>query len=47
VPEELEPHKTFRGDHPTTTILVRELTPSVLGQLVPLYEHKVFVQGAI
>ncbi|GHF09411.1 glucose-6-phosphate isomerase 2 [Streptomyces spiralis] len=47
VPEELVPHKTFRGDHPTTTILARELTPSVLGQLVALYEHKVFVQGAI
>ncbi|MFI2510734.1 glucose-6-phosphate isomerase [Streptomyces sp. NPDC018972] len=47
VPEELVPHKTFKGDHPTTTILARELTPSVLGQLVALYEHKVFVQGAI
>ncbi|KJS51887.1 hypothetical protein VM98_34710, partial [Streptomyces rubellomurinus subsp. indigoferus] len=31
----------------TTTILAAELTPSVLGQLVALYEHKVFVQGAI
>ncbi|MFB6555823.1 glucose-6-phosphate isomerase [Streptomyces sp. NPDC056405] len=47
VPEELVPHKAFRGNHPTTTILARELTPSVLGQLVALYEHKVFVQGAI
>ncbi|MFB7027299.1 MULTISPECIES: glucose-6-phosphate isomerase [unclassified Streptomyces] len=47
VPEELVPHKTFRGDHPTTTILADALTPSVLGQLVALYEHKVFVQGAI
>ncbi len=47
VPEELVPHKTFRGDHPTTTILATELTPSVLGQLVALYEHKVFVQGAV
>lgn len=47
VPEELVAHKTFRGNHPTTTILARELTPSVLGQLVALYEHKVFVQGAI
>jgi glucose-6-phosphate isomerase len=41
------PHRTFRGNHPTTTILARELTPSVLGQLIALYEHKVFVQGAI
>ncbi|MET8632038.1 glucose-6-phosphate isomerase [Streptomyces sp. NPDC004680] len=47
VPEELAAHKTFKGNHPTTTILARELTPSVIGQLVALYEHKVFVQGAI
>ncbi|MFB6835833.1 glucose-6-phosphate isomerase [Streptomyces sp. NPDC056361] len=47
VPEELVPHKTFRGNHPTTTILADELTPSVLGQLIALYEHKVFVQGAV
>ncbi|PCG81492.1 glucose-6-phosphate isomerase [Streptomyces sp. WZ.A104] len=47
VPEALVPHKTFRGNHPTTTILADRLTPSVLGQLIALYEHKVFVQGAI
>jgi glucose-6-phosphate isomerase len=47
VAEELVPHRTFRGNHPTTTILASELTPSVLGQLIALYEHKVFVQGAI
>ncbi|MEU1009259.1 glucose-6-phosphate isomerase [Streptomyces sp. NPDC005890] len=47
VPEELVAHKTFQGNRPTTTILARELTPSVLGQLVALYEHKVFVQGAV
>ncbi|MFC5664801.1 glucose-6-phosphate isomerase [Kitasatospora misakiensis] len=47
VPAELVPHKTFRGNHPTTTVLAAALTPSVLGQLVALYEHKVFVQGAI
>ncbi len=47
VPEELVAHKTFRGNHPTTTVLARELTPSVLGQLIALYEHKVFVQGAV
>ncbi|MER8103447.1 MULTISPECIES: glucose-6-phosphate isomerase [unclassified Kitasatospora] len=47
VPAELVPHKTFQGNHPTSTILAAELTPSVLGQLVALYEHKVFVQGAI
>jgi glucose-6-phosphate isomerase len=47
VAEELVPHKTFKGNHPTTTILAQELTPGVLGQLIALYEHKVFVQGAI
>ncbi|MGW0765073.1 glucose-6-phosphate isomerase [Streptomyces sp. NPDC002676] len=47
VAEELVPHKTFQGNRPTTTILAKELTPSVLGQLVALYEHKVFVQGAV
>ncbi|MEV4453936.1 glucose-6-phosphate isomerase [Streptomyces mirabilis] len=47
VPEEQVSHRTFRGNHPTTTILAAELTPSVLGQLVALYEHKVFVQGAV
>lgn len=47
VAEELVPHKTFRGNHPTTTVLADALTPSVLGQLIALYEHKVFVQGAI
>jgi glucose-6-phosphate isomerase len=47
VPEEQVPHRTFPGNRPTTTILAEELTPSVLGQLVALYEHKVFVQGAV
>lgn len=43
----LAPHKTFPGDRPSNTILYRKLTPSVLGQLIALYEHKVFVQGVI
>ncbi len=47
VAPELVPHKTFQGNRPTTTILAAELSPSVLGQLIALYEHKVFVQGAI
>jgi len=47
VPGDQVPHRTFHGNHPTTTILASELTPSVLGQLIALYEHKVFVQGAI
>ena len=47
VDEALVPHRTFAGNRPTTTILADRLTPSVLGQLVALYEHKVFTQGAI
>ncbi|WP_116245761.1 glucose-6-phosphate isomerase [Nocardiopsis sp. FIRDI 009] len=47
VPADLVPHRTFAGNHPTTTILADRLSPSVLGQLVALYEHKVFVQGAV
>ncbi|MGW7238267.1 glucose-6-phosphate isomerase [Streptomyces sp. NPDC054804] len=47
VAEEQVAHRTFQGNHPTTTVLARELTPSVLGQLIALYEHKVFVQGAV
>ena len=42
-----EPWRSFAGDRPTTTIVAPELTPSVLGQLVALYEHTVFVQGAV
>ena len=44
---ELVPHRTFEGNRPTTTILAQRLDPSTLGQLVALYEHKVFVQGAV
>ncbi|GAA1458226.1 glucose-6-phosphate isomerase [Nocardiopsis exhalans] len=47
VPADLVPHRTFPGNRPTTTILAGQLDPSVLGQLVALYEHKVFVQGAV
>ncbi|MEU4149051.1 glucose-6-phosphate isomerase [Streptomyces sp. NPDC026659] len=47
VAEEQVSARTFRGNHPTTTVLAPELTPSVLGQLIALYEQKVFVQGAV
>jgi glucose-6-phosphate isomerase len=47
VPEALVNHKTFEGNRPTSTILADSLTPAVLGKLVALYEHKVFVQGVI
>ncbi len=40
-------HKTFAGNHPTNTILAKELTPEVFGSLVALYEHKIFTQGII
>ncbi|MGH8940772.1 MAG: glucose-6-phosphate isomerase, partial [Actinomycetes bacterium] len=43
----LVPHRTFPGNRPTNTILAPQLTPAVLGQLVALYEHKVFTQGVI
>jgi glucose-6-phosphate isomerase len=43
----LAPHRTFAGNRPTNTILAPALTPHVLGQLVALYEHKVFTQGAV
>ncbi|MQY29736.1 glucose-6-phosphate isomerase [Nocardia aurantia] len=44
---ELVPHKVMPGNRPTTTILAPQLTPSVVGQLIALYEHQVFVEGAI
>jgi glucose-6-phosphate isomerase len=46
-PEELVRHRVFEGNRPSNTILAGELTPKVLGTLVALYEHSVFVQGAI
>jgi len=46
-PEALVPHRTFSGNRPSSTILARKLTPHVLGSLIALYEHSVFVQGVI
>ena len=43
----LAPHRTFQGNHPSSTILVDRLTPRTLGMLVALYEHSVFVQGTV
>jgi glucose-6-phosphate isomerase len=42
-----EPHRDFPGDRPTSFILMDRLTPEALGALIALYEHKVFVEGAI
>ncbi|MDN5930302.1 MAG: glucose-6-phosphate isomerase [Pseudonocardia sp.] len=47
VPASVVPHKVMPGNRPSTTILAPELTPSVLGQLIALYEHTVFVEGTI
>ncbi len=47
VPAAEVPHRVFEGNHPTNTILIPKLTPRSLGQLVAVYEHKVFTQGAI
>jgi glucose-6-phosphate isomerase len=47
VPAAIVPHKVMPGNHPTTTIMARKLTPGVFGQLVALYEHIVFTQGTV
>lgn len=47
VPASQVAHRTFVGNRPTNTILAQKLTPQVLGQLIALYEHKVFVQGSL
>ncbi len=44
---EAEPYRNFEGNRPNTVILAEQLTPSVLGQLIALYEHVVHVQGTI
>lgn len=43
----LTPHKTFEGNRPSNAFILPKLTPFVLGAVVALYEHKIFVQGAI
>jgi glucose-6-phosphate isomerase len=47
VPAEQVPHRTFPGNRPSNTVLAGKLTPYTLGQLVALYEHKVFTQGTV
>jgi glucose-6-phosphate isomerase len=47
VAEWLVPHKTFPGNRPSSTLLLKRLTPFALGTLVALYEHSVFTQGAV
>jgi glucose-6-phosphate isomerase len=45
--EKLASHKIFAGNKPTNSILFKKLTPKILGSLIALYEHKIFVQGVI
>jgi glucose-6-phosphate isomerase len=47
VKEELIPYKVFEGNRPTNSILVKQITPFTLGELIAMYEHKIFVQGII
>ncbi len=47
VKPELIPYKSFAGNKPTNSFLIKEITPFSLGKLIALYEHKIFVQGVI
>jgi glucose-6-phosphate isomerase len=47
IPEHQQHARVFPGNRPTTTILAPRLTPRVLGELIALYEHIVFVQGTV
>jgi len=46
-PAWLVPHREFEGNRPSNVILAKKLSPEILGQLIALYEHSVFTQGAI
>ena len=45
--ESIVPFKVFDGNRPTTTLLIKKLTPRNLGALIALYEHRIFVQGVV
>ena len=47
VPENLIPYKVFEGNRPSNSFMVKKITPFVLGELIALYEHKIFVQGVL
>ncbi|HLK28837.1 MAG TPA: glucose-6-phosphate isomerase [Puia sp.] len=47
VKPDLMPYKSFTGNRPTNSFLIKEITPFTLGRLIALYEHKIFVQGVI
>ena len=44
---DLTPHQTFPGNRPSITLCYPKLTPFVLGQIIALYEHRVFVEGVV
>jgi glucose-6-phosphate isomerase len=45
--QDKDPYRTFTGNRPTNSFLIKKITPHTLGQLIALYEHKIFVQGVI
>ena len=45
--QRLAPHRVFAGNRPSNSVLFKQLTPQVLGSLIAMYEHKIFVQGVI
>ena len=45
--DKIAPFKVFEGNKPTNSILVKKITPRVLGSLIAMYEHKIFVQGVL
>ena len=45
--EKIAPFKVFEGNKPTNSFLIKKITPYTLGQLIAMYEHKIFVQGVI
>ncbi|TNF40310.1 MAG: glucose-6-phosphate isomerase [Cytophagales bacterium] len=45
--DQIAPHRVFEGNRPTNSILVKQITPYTLGQLIAMYEHKIFVQGVV
>jgi glucose-6-phosphate isomerase len=45
--QRIAPHRVFEGNRPTNSILVKQITPYTLGQLVAMYEHKIAAQGII
>ncbi|KAI7859671.1 glucose-6-phosphate isomerase [Circinella umbellata] len=45
--ENIIPHRIFKGNKPTNSIMVQKITPATLGALIAMYEHKIFVQGIV